>query len=244
MSQANLPIDLVALLPGLDERETMSALLTRRHKTIGVRRIDFELLPHPRRDSGCHQEAEEALRPYLRRARHALVLFDHFGSGQDLRPAVEVESDVERRLNANGWCDRGLAVVIEPELESWVWSDSDVVAKTLSWPGGGARLDEWLGNGGYREIGLEPRQPKEAFLAALRSAALRKSAAIYRKLAETLPVGDCKDRSFQKLRSQLRAWFPVAQQEWALVEDRCVLPRPWRRFIPTRVPATALSTRI
>ncbi len=209
MNGADPAIDLVALVPGKDEQETFAALL-QRHTQLGVRKVTFECLVHPRRDSGCFQEAEHVLRSYHRRARRALVLFDHFGSGRETDAAAQVEVEVEQRLRVNGWNDRAIAVVVEPELESWVWVDCDSVATALHWPGP-SDLRTWLeGQGLWRQEGGKPGEPKKALLSALRASRQRRSSALYRLLAGQLPIDGCRDRGFGRMRARLTEWFPPA----------------------------------
>jgi len=47
------------------------------------------------------------------------------------------------------WVDRAAAVVIDPELENWLWTDSPHVAKEIGWPDGMAALREWPLNEGF-----------------------------------------------------------------------------------------------
>lgn len=202
-------IDLVVLLPGKDEHQTLSTLLDQRHRDLGIRPLRTEILVHYRRDSGCFREAQDILRPYHRRARHAVVLFDHHGSGQEATSAADVEADVEARLRANGWDDRSLAVVIEPELEAWLWIDYETVAQVLSWRVEDTDLRAWLTKAGvWPPPDAKPLQPKVAFQEALRQARQRRSSAIYGELARRLPLANCQDRGFGRLRTRLVEWFP------------------------------------
>lgn len=41
-------LDLIVLVPGKDERETLDGLLSTRINSLGIRRISFQLLVHPR----------------------------------------------------------------------------------------------------------------------------------------------------------------------------------------------------
>lgn len=74
-----------------------------------------------------------------------------------------MESDVEGRLSAAGWDNRAAAVVISPELESWVWSDSPQVDLALAWTGQDMPLRDWLRKQGLLEAGaIKPTEPKRA----------------------------------------------------------------------------------
>jgi len=202
-----LELDLVVLVPGKDDREAMAGLLSR-WGALGIRELSTEIPVHPRRDPGCFNEGPDFLRTFQRRARHALLLFDHEGCGQ-ARPRLEVAEDVKKRLVASGWGENAHVVVISPELETWVWSHSPQVDRALGWHGRAPRLRDWL-----REKGLwlpeqaKPPRPKETFYEALREASLQKSSAIFRELAETVSVQGCRDDAFQELTGTLRSWFP------------------------------------
>jgi hypothetical protein len=203
-------LDLVALVPGKDDREALDGLLSTRPRDLGMRPVVYEMLVHTRRDPGCYHEAPETLRPYHRRATHALVLFDHEGCGQENVAAETVAQVLRARLAMNGWDDRAEVLVVEPEIEAWVWSASSIVEDVLGWAGRRPALREWLADRRFWPQGmLKPPRPKEAWVAALREAGIRKSAALYRTLAEEVNLGGCRDPAFQRLCTTLRTWFPA-----------------------------------
>jgi hypothetical protein len=206
---ADSPIDLVVLVPGKDEREALMGLL-QRHSSLHIRPIRFQVLdPHPQRDPGCFRQAPEILGLYCDRARHALVLFDREGSGQERSSANEIAADVETRLRRSGWGDRARAIVLDPELEAWVWSDSPHVERVLGWEHRSPGLREWLCAERFLEPGAtKPGRPKEALEAALRASRVQRSSSLYRKLAENVSLSRCTDTGFLELRSVLAAWFP------------------------------------
>ncbi|HSK76644.1 MAG TPA: hypothetical protein VLQ45_09320 [Thermoanaerobaculia bacterium] len=207
---AGEPLDLVVLVPGKDERETLDSLLSARRESLGISPVRHQILVHPRRDAGCFHESPAVLEPYCRRAGHALVLFDLEGCGQEHRSAAEVEEDVVSRLSARGWQGRAGGVVIDPELEIWLWSDSPRVDAELSWTGRSLTLREWLRSEGWWQEGdLKPGKPKEALEKVLREVRLQRSSAIYGRLAKRVSLERCRDESFHRLCNLLRSWFPV-----------------------------------
>jgi hypothetical protein len=207
------PLDLVVLVPGKDDRETLDGLLSKRHESLGIRSIRYQILVHPRRDPGCFHEAPDILQVFQRRARRALVILDHEGSGQEKRALREVAADLKRRLAASGWGDRAAAIIIAPELETWVWSDSPHVDRTLGWGGRAPRLRDWLAAQGLWPANCQkPPRPKESFQAALREAKIRLSSAIFRELAERVGLKDCQDQTFQQFRDLMQDWFPAGGQ--------------------------------
>ncbi len=80
--------------------------------------------------------AATAARGYVNDHNYALVLFDKVGSGDEGEDRQRIQTAVERDLGRSGWEDRSKAIVIEPELETWVWSTSANVGKILGWDEG------------------------------------------------------------------------------------------------------------
>ena len=70
-------------------------------------------------------------------------------------------------------------------------------------------LSEWLLEQGYLQRGSQkPKDPKSAYLKALRTVKKSKSAALFLQLAERVSLDRCHDPAFLKLKSTLRGWFP------------------------------------
>lgn len=200
-------IDLVVLVPDKQMEATLRSLL-HRHASLQVKPFSFEILVHPRRDPGCRGESAALLSVYASRAKYALVLFDREGCGEEQLPRETLESNVEAALAASGWTGRSSVVVISPELEAWVWSDSPVVDQTVGWAGLAPSLRQWLVE---QQLVVandsKPSKPKEAFEAALKKVRKRRSASIYGELAAKVGLGRCTDPAFQKLKNILLGWF-------------------------------------
>lgn len=202
------PLDLVVLVADLDQQEALRSLLDRRHQSLGIRKISHEILKHPRRDPGSFNESPAVLQPYQERAAHALVLLDRDGSGQEVLSVGEIEANLNARLAASGWEDRACAVVIDPELEAWAWSDSPRVDEGLGWAGRAPPLREWLHlQGLWPADAQKPPRPKEALRAALKEVRQRPVAPIFGNLAATVGLDRCQDPSFTRLRAVLKTWF-------------------------------------
>ena len=210
MTKAQFEFDLVILTAGNDEREALQSLLAR-PSSLGIRELRFTILKHPRRDPGCLRESAQVLENYRSRAEFALVLFDWEGSGREETPASQLETEVEISLSQSGWTDRCAAVVIAPELEAWVWSDSPHVAVSLGSSGDVEALRQWLAEEGFEfhENG-KPERPKEAMEACLRRARIPRSASVYGEIAARVSLNRCGDPKFLRLRQMLKNWFGVA----------------------------------
>jgi len=135
-------------------------------------------------------------------------MLDREGCGSN-DPRHELEAEVMERLAQNGWPGRSAAVVIDPELDVWVWNDSPHVATALHWPGGQVTLRDWLIKTRYLEEGQpKPLRPKEAMEAVLQLSKTPRSSSIYREIAGRVSFQRCTDPAFMKLRSVLAGWFP------------------------------------
>jgi len=203
-------LDLVLLVPGKDEKSVLETLLLRRTESLGIRPVRFQTLVHPNRDSGCLRQASELLRGFLGLAEHALVVFDHVGSGQESLPPDELNTELERRLAASGWNDRAKVVVVEPELEGWVWSGSPHVDRVFRWERRQPDLRTWLCDQGlWPADDPKPGDPKRAVELALRNAGIPRSSAVYGRLAEHVGLSSCANTSFRRLKGILAEWFPA-----------------------------------
>lgn len=200
--------DLVLLVADADMECTCKGLF-REPRRLGLRPFQFDIRRHPGRDPGCRQEAAAFLRSQARFYAYALVLFDREGCGQDFSPREKLEADLESQLSAQGWEGRCAVVIPDPELESWVWSDSPNVASCLGWKESRESLAQWLDGKSFRKNALgKPERPKEAMQAVLRHTRKSRSASIYEALAEQVSVTRCTDPAFMKLVEKLRGWFP------------------------------------
>jgi hypothetical protein len=204
-------LDLFVLTAGSDEKAAMDALLEHRAASLGIRTCRFEVRKHPQHDGGCLLRAPELLRTVQSQAAHALVVFDREGCGAEARAPSEIEVELEALLDQQGWERRARVVVIDPELEIWLWSDSPHVARVLGWTGDGANLREWLTAKGFLSAGaIKPARPKETMKAVLRETRVKFSAAIFADAARKVSLDRCQDPSFIRFRQILRDWFPPA----------------------------------
>lgn len=199
--------DLVVLTADKNAQFAIRGLVSRQ-QALNIRAIQVDYYTHPEKDPGVLTRAHDFLRPFTKSHAHALVVLDRDGSGQERLDRTTLESQIESQMSGAGWGDRASAVVLDPELEIWVWSDSPHVAECLGWKDQPLTLREWLQqNELLREGSLKPDDPKKAMEMALRIARKPRSSAIYQKLANTVGLSRCQDPSFIKLRNILHSWF-------------------------------------
>ena len=202
------PKDPVVLVADKNMEEGMRGLLSR-HSALGIRPLSYDLYTHPHHDPGCLNDGAEFLRAFARRYHYALVMFDREGCGS-AQPREDLVAVVQVALARSGWDGRSATIVLDPELEVWVWSDSPHVEEVLGWRGGEPGLRTWLQGWGYLQEGeSKPARPKEALEAALRQAGKPRSSTLYRRLAERVSLTGHEEVAFTELCRVLRAWFPV-----------------------------------
>jgi hypothetical protein len=201
------PKDLALLVADKNMEGSLRGILSR-PQALGLREISFRIFVHPDRDPGCLLRPQEVLGPLATQYNRALVLLDHEGCGQQTVERSKLESEIEERLGKVGWEGRTAAVVIAPELENWVWSDSPHVETVLGWEGRSPALREWLASNGYLTQGKpKPDRPKMAVEKALRIARIPRSSALYFQLGQKVSFERCTDEAFTKLKTTLRQWF-------------------------------------
>lgn len=198
--------DLILLVADTNAKFALKGALAR-PEALGIAPIEFEFLVHPGRDGGTRKTGPEMLALERRRFRHALLLLDFEGCGTELPNAATLEVELDQRLEKI-WQGSSKAIVIEPELDVWVWGSDNAVEEAIDWREG-KRVREWLRDEGFSFGGNnKPERPKEAIEAALKKARLPRSSALYQNIAEKISLRRCADEAFQRLRRQLCAWFP------------------------------------
>jgi hypothetical protein len=207
MSDEKRRRDLGVLVADKNMEFSMRGIL-QRPQALGITQISYDIYPHIERDPGCLQRGHDFLRPFVDEFRHALVILDHHGCGAEHLNREELEKDIELRLSSSGWGDRATAIVIDPELENWLWSDSPEVDAALGWKGKPNPLRNWIRDQGFFEKdSLKPLSPKEAVESALKKVYIPRSSAIYRQIAGNVSFKRCTDPAFLKLKEKLIQWF-------------------------------------
>jgi len=205
-------LDLVVLVADSQTQRVLEQLLTERRKSLRIRPMNFRVFVHPERDPGCLNKPEAILGGLAGSAQRALLIFDHHGCGREQEPPEKLEEETRKRLHRAGWDPGRVEVIlISPELEAWVWSDSQQVAQSLGWEGTTADLKRWMASEGLWQSNTEkPQRPKEALEAVLRTTGEGPPILVLVKLASGVSLARCTDRAFARLKQTLRKWFPAA----------------------------------
>ncbi len=170
-------------------------------------------------NGGVYKQAHELLRPFTRTHQRALVVLDQqFGRE---RPAREVKDQIVERLRRNGWQDRKTrdgqresrcaVVVIDPELEVWLWQDNPEVAQAVRFRGASLR-DSLRKTGEWPEAAAKPVEPKETIQRLIRENRAPKTKVVYSRIARSVSTRHCRDGAFLELAEKLREWFPLEDE--------------------------------
>ncbi len=202
--------DLIMLVADKNTEFLLKGLLPRLPRILNTKIFDFDVKIHPLRDSGLRKDSSEFLRPFIYQYRYAIVLFDYEGSGDHTSHTQLVEK-IENELQINGWENKNAVIIIEPEIENWVWVNSPHLAQEMDWEDT-ETLNNWLSEKGLKnQNDAKPPRPKEAFEDALKETGKPRSSAIYQNIAEKASFKGCIDTNFQKLKSTIINWFSEKQ---------------------------------
>jgi hypothetical protein len=183
------------------------------HHKLRTRELNFD----PRvdivsgtNDPRTYRQAHNLLRPLQRTHRHALIVLDNDWNGS---PGVErIRRDISNNMITSGWdVERFEVVVIDPELENWIWQDSPHIAEAFAYRHS-QPLREWLRDRVppmWADGDPKPARPKEAVEAVLRMTRTPRSAALYRRIVERVSVRGCTDPAFGLMCERLQRWFPA-----------------------------------
>jgi hypothetical protein len=209
--------DLFFLVADKNMREAVAGLLDRDqiYRILGCRPFAFDSRRDIRvaaadADPGLYVRAHTLLQPFVSEYRHAVVIVDEEWEGSP--GASAIEERLRAHLADAGWsAEAALALVVCPEADVWLWSDSPHSARVLGWPSW-SELRPALEQQGWLVPGqTKPKRPKEAADWALKNAERKapRSAALYRQVASTTSVKRCKDAALERLLNAIRGWFPA-----------------------------------
>ena len=205
--------DLFILTADADALAFMKTLLGR-YEALAIRPITFESIRHPMKDAGVIKDGPETARLFKLKCGKALLLWDYHGSGQEKRCSPEDSMKMlENRLDGVSWQDNSGAVVVVPELEKWLWYSPASIATYFGLEQD--KLNEWVEDYA-RKNRTTPEKVIHGSLKELfeyvcldklkRSISPRDFEGIGR-IADVRAL--LQSRSFSKMVTLLRQWFPA-----------------------------------
>ena len=202
--------DLVILAADKDLEFALRGMLSR-PEALGIRPVEAntDIFVEPEHDPACALRGVDFLDNLSEQYRYGLLIFDYEGSGKEATAPQELQKNLNAEFVSSTWGERARAIVLSPELEIWIWSDSPHVDEVVGWKNRNPKLRPWLIEQDYLQTGeVKPARPKEAFEAALREARKPRSASLYQQIAERVSLRRCTDTAFLELKSILNNWFP------------------------------------
>ncbi|MBU1195216.1 MAG: hypothetical protein KKE62_16060 [Proteobacteria bacterium] len=158
-------------------------------------------------DPGLYTRGHELLKPYVATHNHAVIVLDAQWDGS---PGPEaITEHITTNLLRSGWKQTNCKViVIDPELENWIWQKSDHVAKALGLESS-SEFSSVVDADVWPDGQAKPDQPKETLEAVLKSRRIPRSSSIYKKITCKVSISRCQDASFLLLKSTFQSWFPM-----------------------------------
>ena len=155
--------NLVILAADKDIEHALKGLFTR-PEALGIRPIEWDIWVDPQHDPACALRGVDFLSTFSGRYDYGLLIFDHVGSGREGIQPHELQESLNEDFARSPWGERARTIVLSPELEAWVWSDSPHVGGVAGWRNHQPRLRRWLTEQGWLQEGeVKPKRPKEAF---------------------------------------------------------------------------------
>jgi hypothetical protein len=197
--------DLVVLAADKQIQFALRGAFTR-PQALGIRTISFDFRTHPGRDGGVRTTGASVIAGERNRFHHALMVLDLEGCGDDADDPVALEADLDAQLRSV-WKTRAKTIVVDPEVEVWLWGADAVLREVLGWRRHEPVRDWLRANGFVLATNDKPARPKEALDAIQRLHREPRSAALYERITSRISLQKCKDPGFLRLRSVLQAWF-------------------------------------
>ena len=177
------------------------------------------------KDAGVWKNAHFLLRGKRTSYEHAVVLLDNAFDGS---PGPEqLERDIRENVQSVGWsADDVEVIVLDPELEIWIWQRNVNVEQAFDYSGPPSLWKKLAAQAispsrrlvpadpdrgllpAWPDDDRKPRDPKATVEAVRLLCDSDPPSAIFNSISARISVKGCVDPGFLKLRSALRRWFP------------------------------------
>lgn len=182
------------------------------HQSLGCGAFRFD----PRRDiavaagdndPGLYTRGHELLRPYQKTHRRAVVVLDAQWDGSPGEALIR--QHLTDQISSTGWAtDHFAVIVIDPELENWIWQPNDHVAKGLGFSSSNELMADTDLQTAWPQGQDKPSLPKKTLEVLLQKKSIPRSSAIYKQITSKVSVKRCQDSAFRQLVALLQKWFP------------------------------------
>jgi len=206
--------DCIFLLADLGMEAAFKGFFSRQnfHYALGTAQFRFDpkqdiICDRAGNDPGVYTRAHELLRPYQSSHQNAAIVLDNAWEGS---PGVDkIRSDISARMERVGWeRNRFVVIVIDPELEAWMWQDNPHIAEAFGFEKSPS-LRKWLYKQGLWAINSpKPSDPKLAFEKTLKASKAKIPSVVFKKICSEVSLKYCVDDAFGLFKSTLQNWFP------------------------------------
>jgi hypothetical protein len=201
--------DLIIVAADRAAQVMLIELLNRLPPALGLREFSWQVLVHENRDPGCYTKGVDKLDLSAKDFEHCILIFDHEGCGAEHKSPTEIQSELEQKLTNGLWPNRNAVIVIDPELENWVWTNSIHTSAAMGWGSDRDGLKSWLIAKDWLGPNDEkPKRPKEAMEASHK---FKVKAPItsdtFATIAAKASFKSCTSPSFLKFKSTITTWF-------------------------------------
>lgn len=177
------------------------------HFSLGCAPFQFDaardVIVDPTRDPGVYTRGHELLSVFTKTHRRAIVILDADWEGS---PGADViRSKIEDNLRSV-WSEY-MVVVLDPEIEAWIWQDNHHVVTALGAENYATLRQDIEAKGFWSPGAIKPHRPKEAVEFALKRAKIPQSAALYGRIAGKVSIAACEDLALRHLKEGLMRWF-------------------------------------
>ena len=131
------------------------------------------------------------------------------GDGVPAESGPALEALIDEKLRQADMADWAVPLVVEPELEAWVFSTSPHVSAVLGWKGSSSIRKTLEEQNLWKAEDSKPTDPKAALEYILGRTGKSRSSSLFRRLASRVSTSSgCQDRAFLRLKTLLQGWFP------------------------------------
>ena len=206
--------DCIFLLADKNMQAAFEGFFTRQevHQSLGCGNFAFDprldiAVASGDNDPGLYTRGHELLRPYQVSHRHAVVVLDAEWDGSPGKD--DITNHLTAQITATGWeTDRIVVIVIDPELENWIWQQNDHVARGLGFDNSNELMADPDLQAVWPQGQVKPSSPKDILESLLQKRRIPRSSAIYKQITSQVSIKHCQDSAFHRLVETLRAWFP------------------------------------
>lgn len=180
---------------------------------LGIRNIDVDLdkdlkVASGLNDPGIYSKGHHILKALSRSYEHVFIILDSTWEGSP--GAIRIADKIIRNMISVGWRkNRIQVIVVDPEIENWIWQDNINVARALNFKPE-SKMRKWLeDNNLWPKENVKPPDPKKAVEEILKNNGLPRSSSIYQEIASKVSFRRCQDESFRVFVKTLKNWFPA-----------------------------------